>query len=52
LLHNDGRINSVRTDWNNPNPDQVDGYPDVAAARATAHSVADVSTYVEKDRRV
>jgi hypothetical protein len=40
--------NKPRADWNNPNPDQVDGYPDVAVARATAHSVEDVTTYVNK----
>ena len=38
----------ARSDWNKPNPDQVDGYPDVAVARATAHSVADVTNYVNK----
>ena len=43
-----GISTAKRTDWNNPNPDQVDGYPDVAVARATAHSVADVTTYVNK----
>ncbi len=37
-----------RPDWNNPNPDRVDGYPDVAVARATAHSATDVTTYVNK----
>jgi hypothetical protein len=43
------------TDWAdpthpppNPNPDRVDGYPDVVVARATAHSVADVTAYVNK----
>jgi len=40
--------NKPRADWNNPNPDHVDGYPDVAVGRATAHSVADVITYVNK----
>ncbi len=38
----------ARSDWNKPNPDQVDGYPDIAVARATAHSVADVTAYVNK----
>jgi hypothetical protein len=44
----DWGINASRTDWNNPNPDHVDGYPDVAVGRATAHSAADVTTYVTK----
>jgi hypothetical protein len=35
-------------DPTNPNPDRVDGYPDVAVARLTAHSAADVSNYVNK----
>jgi Peptidase family C25 len=43
-----GISTSARSDWNNPNPDRVDGYPDVAVARATAHSTADVTTYVNK----
>ncbi len=43
-----GVSTAKRTDWNNPNPDKVDGYPDVAVARATVHSVADVTTYVNK----
>ena len=38
----------TRSDWNNPNPDRVDGYPDVAVARITARSVDDVTTYVNK----
>jgi len=38
----------ARSNWNNPNPDRVDGYPDVAVARAAAYSVADVTTYVNK----
>jgi hypothetical protein len=41
-----GRSN--RSDWNNPNPDRVDGYPDVVVGRATAHSATDVTTYVNK----
>jgi len=51
--HN-GRYNEAdwgpgtRANWNEPNPDHVDGYPDVAVARAIAHSVADVTTYVNK----
>jgi len=43
------------SDWTNPtktppdpDPDQVDGYPDIAVARATAHSAADVTVYVNK----
>jgi hypothetical protein len=43
-----GKSTSARTDWNNPNPDRVDGYPDVAVARASAHSAADVTAYVNK----
>ncbi len=39
---------SPRSNWNEPNPDKVDGYPDVAVARASAHTVADVTTYVNK----
>jgi peptidase C25-like protein len=38
----------ARNDWNAPNPDRVDGYPDVAVGRVTAHSAADVTTYVNK----
>jgi Peptidase family C25 len=37
-----------RANWNNPNPDRVDGYPDVAVARVTARSAADVTLYVNK----
>jgi hypothetical protein len=32
----------------NPNPDNVDGYPDVAVGRVPAHSAADVTTFVNK----
>lgn len=39
---------ATRANWNEPNPDRVDGYPDVAVARATAHSAADVTSYVNK----
>ena len=39
---------SPRSNWNEPNPDKVDGYPDVAVARASAHTVADVTAYVNK----
>jgi Peptidase family C25 len=35
-------------DTTNPNPDQVDGYPDIAVARVPAHSTADVTGYVNK----
>jgi len=38
----------ARTNWNEPNPDRVDGYADVAVARVTARSAADVTTYVNK----
>ena len=38
----------TRTNWNEPNPDKVDGYPDVAVARVTARSAADVTAYVNK----
>jgi hypothetical protein len=31
-----------------PNPDNVDGYPDVAVGRVPAHSVTDVTAYVNK----
>jgi hypothetical protein len=43
-----GLSSPARTNWNEPNPDRVDGYPDVAVARATAHSAADVTAYVNK----
>jgi Peptidase family C25 len=43
-----GKSTGARTDWNNPNPDRVDGYPDVAVGRASAHSAADVTAYVNK----
>lgn len=33
---------------NRPNPDNVDGYPDVAVGRVPAHNVADVIAYVNK----
>jgi len=32
----------------NPNPDNVDGYPDVAVGRVPAHTAADVTTFVNK----
>jgi hypothetical protein len=32
----------------NANPDNVDGYPDVVVGRVPAHSVADVTAYVNK----
>jgi hypothetical protein len=35
-------------DNNNPNPDNVDGYPDVTVGRIPAHSVADVTAFVNK----
>jgi hypothetical protein len=35
-------------DTKNPNPDRVDGYPDVVIARVPAHSAADVTGYVNK----
>jgi hypothetical protein len=51
--NHDGYYNE--SDWANPtrpppnsNPDRVDGYPDVAVARVTAHSTADVTAYVDK----
>ena len=53
----DGNRNGYynEADWDDPvnpppnaNPDRVDGYPDVAVARATAHSAADVTAYVNK----
>ena len=45
----DGYYNEMTwLDGTNPNPDKVDGYPDVAIARAIAHSAADVTTYVNK----
>jgi Peptidase family C25 len=43
-----GAPSAARTNWNEPNPDWVDGYPDVAVARATAHNAADVTVYVNK----
>jgi len=43
-----GPSTGARTNWNEPNPDNVDGYPDVAVARAIAHSAADVTAYVNK----
>lgn len=35
-------------DTTDPNPDNVDGYPDVAVGRVPAHSAADVTAYVKK----
>jgi Peptidase family C25 len=35
-------------DPDNPNPDRVDGYPDVVVARVPAHNAADLSGYVNK----
>jgi hypothetical protein len=43
-----GVSSPARANWNEPNPDRVDGYPDVAVARATAHNAADVTVYVNK----
>jgi peptidase C25-like protein len=37
-----------RADWNKPNPDNVDGFADVAVGRITARNAADVTTYVNK----
>lgn len=35
-------------DTTNPNPDNVDGFPDVAVGRVTAHTAADITAYVYK----
>jgi len=44
----DGRYNESYWEANSPNPDNVDGYPDVAVGRVPAHTPADVTTYVNK----
>jgi hypothetical protein len=49
-----GLYNEVDWNWDspqsklNPNPDNVDGYPDMAVGRVPAHSAADVTVYVNK----
>jgi hypothetical protein len=43
-----GRYNESIWESNSPNPDNVDGYPDVAVGRVPAHSAADVTTFVNK----
>jgi hypothetical protein len=43
-LYNEG----TWLDTTNPNPDNVDGFPDVAVGRVTAHTAADITAFVYK----